>query len=103
MEGALAAILAVNGMFALPALLVGCETVLKAVLVLLFPRLGAQALVLGSLVGNLANVLVLWQLVRHRGVSLRFVGFRQSPLCETSSRWRGRWRSADCSPAEPAD
>ncbi len=80
MEGALAAILAVNGMFALPALLVGCETVLKAVLVLLFPGLGAQALVVGSLVGNIANVMALWQLVRHRGVALRFVGFRLSPL-----------------------
>jgi putative peptidoglycan lipid II flippase len=79
-EGTLAAILAVSGMFALPALLVGCETVLKALLVLLLPGLGAQALVLGSLVGNLANVVILWQLVRRRGVLLRFVGFRLSPL-----------------------
>lgn len=80
MEGTLAAILAVTGMFALPALLVGSEALLKGLLVLLVPELGAQALVLGSLVGNLAAVLVLWELVRHRGVSLRLVGFRRSPL-----------------------
>lgn len=78
--GLLAAILAVNGMFALPALLLGCETVLKAALVLLFPGMGAQALVLGSLGGNVVSVILLWQLVRHRGVTLRFVGFRLSPL-----------------------
>lgn len=80
MEGTLAAILAVNGMFAVPALLVGCETVLKAVLVLTLPGLGAQALVLGSLAGNLICVMALWQLVRHQGVALRFVGFWRSPL-----------------------
>jgi putative peptidoglycan lipid II flippase len=79
-EGTLAAILAVRGTFALPALLVGSEAVLKGLLVLLVPGLGAQALVLGSLVGNLATVLALWQLVRRRGISLRFVGFRLSPL-----------------------
>ena len=78
--GLLGAILAVNGMFALPALLLGSETVLKAALVLLFPGMGAQALVLGSLGGNVASVIVLWQLVRHRGVALRFVSFRLSPL-----------------------
>lgn len=79
-QGTLAAILAVNGMFAWPALLVGCEAVLKALLVLLVPGLGAQALVLGSLLGNLASVVLLWHLVRRRGILLRFVGFRLSPL-----------------------
>lgn len=78
--GVLTAILAVNGMFALPALLLGSETIMKAALVLMFPGMGAQALVVGSLGGNLASVIVLWQLVRHRGVALRFVGFRLSPL-----------------------
>jgi putative peptidoglycan lipid II flippase len=80
MQGTLAAILAVRGMFALPALLVGSEALLKGLLVLLVPGLGAQALVLGSLVGNLAAVMVLWQLVRRKGILLRFVGFRLSPL-----------------------
>jgi putative peptidoglycan lipid II flippase len=80
MQGALASILAVTGMFAIPALLVGCEPVLKVVLVLVVPGLGAQALVLGSLGGNLIAVIILWQLVRHRGITLDFVGFRRSPL-----------------------
>jgi putative peptidoglycan lipid II flippase len=78
--GALAAILAVTGMFALPALLVGCEAILRAVLVLLVPGLGVQALVLGTLAGNLVNVVILWHLAKRQGVALRIVGFRASPL-----------------------
>jgi putative peptidoglycan lipid II flippase len=78
--GALTAILAVKGMFAIPALMLGSEAVLKVALVLLFPQLGAQALVIGSLAGNLLAVLVLWELVRRRGIELRLAGFWASPM-----------------------
>ena len=77
MQGALASILAVTGMFAIPALLVGCEPVLKVVLVLVVPGLGAQALVfLGSLGGNLIAVIILWQLAPP---PRNHAGFRRLP------------------------
>ena len=78
--GALGAILAVRRTFAVPALMLGCEPLLKCVLLVLFPQLGAQALVIGSLVGNLLAAMVLWALVRRRGIALRLVRFRSSSL-----------------------
>jgi putative peptidoglycan lipid II flippase len=76
--GALSAILAVKGKFAIPALMLGCEPLAKIILVLAFPQLGAQALVLGSLAGNLLAVFVLWKMVERGGVPLALVGFRAS-------------------------
>lgn len=81
--GALGAILAVRGEFAMPALVLGWEPFLKGCLVMLFPALGAQALVIGSLAGNLLAVTVLWELVRRSGVALRPARFRSSPLVRT--------------------
>lgn len=84
--GALGAVLAIRGQFVIPALMLGCEPLLKSVLVGLCPQLGAQALVIGSVGGNLLAVIVLWQLVRRNGVTLRFVGFRSSPLVRSVVR-----------------
>ena len=50
-------------------------------LVLLFHRqLGAQALVIGSIAGNLGAVAILWRLVRRLGIPLRIVEFRSSQV-----------------------
>ena len=81
--GALGAILAVKRSFVIPALMLGCEPLLKCALVLLFPGLGAQALVIASVAGNLIAALVLWVLVVRRGIPLRFVRFHSSPLLRT--------------------
>jgi putative peptidoglycan lipid II flippase len=79
--GALGAILAVQGRFVVATLVLAVEPVLKSVLVILLHRqLGAQTLVLGSIVGNAIAVAVLWVAVRHGGVPLRIVPRFASPV-----------------------
>lgn len=85
--GALGAILAVRGKFAIVTLVLGFEPVLKSVLVLAFgSQLGAQALVLGNVFGNLVAVLVLCVVVRRQGVGLRLVDPRRSLVVRTVFR-----------------
>lgn len=79
--GVLGAILAVRGRFAISMLVLVFEPALKTVLLILFHRqLGAQALVIGSVVGNLAAAVLLWAILWRDGVPLHFERFRQSPV-----------------------
>jgi putative peptidoglycan lipid II flippase len=78
--GALGAVLAVKRRFAITALVLAFEPILKSVLLLLFSKqLGAQALIIGNLVGNGLAVVVLWLVVSKDGVSLRLAAFYTSP------------------------
>jgi putative peptidoglycan lipid II flippase len=81
--GVFGAILAVRGEFVLPALVLGCEPLLKCALVIFVPGLGAQGLVIGSLVGNFIAAYVLWHVIRRRGIGIRMVDFRSSFLVRT--------------------
>lgn len=73
LTGAFGAMLAVRRIFAPQVAVMAIEPLLKTVLTLtLGPSIGAQALVLGNLIGSSAAVLVLWRLVRRAGVQIRF-------------------------------
>ncbi len=79
--GVLGAILAVRGRFAISTLVLLFEPGLKTVLLILFHgRLGAQALVIGSVVGNFCAVVLLWAMLWREGVQLTFARFRGSPV-----------------------
>lgn len=79
--GVLGAVLAVRGRFAITMLVMICEPALKTLLVLTFHRqLGAQALVIGSVVGNLTAVVVLWLVLWHDGLALLPAPFLQSTV-----------------------
>jgi putative peptidoglycan lipid II flippase len=81
MIGALGSVLGVRGRFIPTTLVLGIEPLLKSILVLLFHRqLGAQALVIGNVVGNLAAVVILWRIVLGDGIPLRLGPFRSSPV-----------------------
>ncbi len=72
LAGLLTAILAVRGRYVAAVAVTGFEPLVKAALVLLFPRsLGAQALILGNLIGSILTVGCLWWLVSRQGLSLR--------------------------------
>jgi putative peptidoglycan lipid II flippase len=80
-QGALGAILAVRGRFVVTSFVLVFEPILKSILVLLFHRqLGAQALVIGNVAGNLLAIIVLWGILRSDGVPLHLVSFRSSPI-----------------------
>jgi putative peptidoglycan lipid II flippase len=79
--GVLGAVLGVRGKFAITTLALGFEPGLKAVLLILFHgRLGAQALVIGSVVGNCCAVMLLWAVLWRDGVQLTLGRFRGSPV-----------------------
>jgi putative peptidoglycan lipid II flippase len=73
LTGALGAVLAVRRVFAPQVAVMAIEPLLKTALTLtLGDRIGAQALVIGNLVGSSAAATVLWRLVRREGVRIRF-------------------------------
>jgi putative peptidoglycan lipid II flippase len=73
LTGALGAVLAVRRIFAPQVAVMAIEPVLKTVLTLtLGGRIGAQALVLGNLVGSATAAVVLWRLVRRQGIRIHF-------------------------------
>lgn len=79
--GVLGAILAVRGKFAVSILVLLFEPGLKTVLLILFHRqLGAQALIIGSVVGNLGAVVLLWGILWRDGLPLTPGAFRNSPV-----------------------
>jgi putative peptidoglycan lipid II flippase len=79
--GVLGAILAVRGHFVAPMLVLGLEPIAKSVLLLLFShQLGAQALVIGNVSGNMIAVAVLWWLTVRGGPRLSLVRFRHSTV-----------------------
>lgn len=85
MEGGLGAILAVKGRFVASTMILTFEPVLKSVLLLSFTRqLGAQALVLGNVLGNLLAAGVLWTLCRRQGVMVRPVRFASSGIVRST-------------------
>lgn len=79
--GVLGAILAVRGKFVAATAVLAFEPVLKSLLVIIFARqLGAQALIIGNLIGNGLAVVTLWVLLRRDGVTLGLARFVSSPV-----------------------
>jgi putative peptidoglycan lipid II flippase len=73
LTGALGAVLAVRGIFAPQVAVMGILPLVTTILTLtLGDLIGAQALVLGNLIGSAAAAVVLWRLVRRAGVQIRF-------------------------------
>ncbi len=85
--GVLGAILAVRRRFVAAVAVLAYEPVLKTVLVLGFgDTLGADALVIGNLLGGLLAVANLWWLVLREGVKLRFAVPRMTGVLLTTTR-----------------
>jgi len=85
--GALGAVLAMRGRFAIVTVVLGFEPVCKSILVILVGhRIGAQALVLGNIVGNTLAVAVLWRFAAASGIRLRLVDPRSSPVVRRALR-----------------
>lgn len=79
--GVLGGVLAVRGRFAISIVVLLFEPALKTVLLILFHGpLGAQALIAGSVLGNLAAVVVLWGALWRDGVHITPAHFHGSPV-----------------------
>jgi putative peptidoglycan lipid II flippase len=79
--GALGALLAVRRVFVPQVAVMAIEPLVKTVLTLTIGhRIGAQALVIGNLVGSSLAVLVLWNAVKRHGISVRLGGPIDTPL-----------------------
>jgi len=85
LTGALGAVLAVRRIFAPQVAVMAIEPVVKTVLTLTVgDRIGAQALVLGNLLGGTAACVVLWRLVRREGVRIRLGRPVDTPIVRTA-------------------
>ena len=85
LTGVLGAVLAVRGIFAPQVAVMAIEPLVKTVLTLtLGHHIGAQALILGNLIGSSAAAVVLWKLVRRGGVQIRFGRPIDTPIVRTA-------------------
>lgn len=81
MIGAMACVLAVRNRFAVAALVLGIDPLLRIVLLVATGKaLGTDALVIANLAGNAAAVLVMWGLIRHEGIPLSLRSPLRSPF-----------------------
>jgi putative peptidoglycan lipid II flippase len=79
--GVLGAVLAVRESFVAAVAVLMVEPVLKSLLVILFGHaIGAQALVIGNVVGNAIAVAILLLMLGRVGVTLQLKAFRSSPV-----------------------